>query len=165
MIYTNEWLRKVILLLLKPLKKETTHLRILSTTTIANPNVAAGLCGSTEMNLRSEARRRDRRARKLKLRHEDTMQSTNIFLSWLFHSFVVLHACPCLALKFFIRMTPKLRRSFRKVAEFCLCKQSHNMLMLPGNFLKSILFRFLVIAFAIAFLVKLSLDGLHIESI
>src|SRR5882757_1814172 len=58
-------------------------------------------------------------------------------------------------------ITPKLRRSLRKVAEFCLCKQSHNTLMLHSNLLNGILIQFLVFGFAIAFLVKLSLDGLH----
>ena len=109
------------------LSKRGIHLSILSKTNRANPNVAAGLCGSTEMHLRSEARKRDRRARKLKLRHEDATQSTNI-LTRLFHSFVLLDACPCLALKLLIRMTSTLRRSFRKVAELCLCKQSHIIL-------------------------------------
>jgi hypothetical protein len=150
------------LIALEALLKKVVHLSMLSKTNRANPNVAAGLCGSTEMHLRSEARKRDRRARKLKLRHEDATQSTNI-LTRLFHSFVLLDACPCLALKLLIRMTSKLRRSFRKVAEFCLCKQSHNTPTLHGNFLKSILFWFLVIGFAIAFLVKLSLDGLHMR--
>ena len=52
-IYTNEWPQKVILLYLKPFKKDT-HLGILPKTNRANPSVTAGLCGYTEMHLQSD---------------------------------------------------------------------------------------------------------------
>lgn len=48
------------------------------------------------------------------------------------HAFVLailfIHSAWCisLALNLLIRMTQKSRRSFRRLAKFCLCKQSHN---------------------------------------
>ena len=102
-------------------------------------------------------RKRDRRARELKLRHENATRSTDMSSSRPFCLFVVLDACACLALMFVPKMTLNLRRSSRKVARFWARKRSQIILMLQGNFPKNILFQFLIFGFAIAFLVKLSL--------
>ena len=75
-------------------------------------------------------------------------------------AFVVPDTCTCLTLNSILKMTLNLGRSSRKVARFWACKQSQITLVLQGNFLKNILFQFLIFAFRIVFLVKLSLDRL-----
>ena len=51
--------------------KNGEHLRVLFKSSKANPNVSAGLCGCGEMHLWSDAGKCDKRACKLKLRHDD----------------------------------------------------------------------------------------------
>ena len=58
--------------------KNSERLRVPSRSSRANPNISASLRGRAEMYLWSDARKRDRRACKLKLRHDGATQSTNM---------------------------------------------------------------------------------------
>ena len=60
--------------------KKEEHLRVLFKSSRANSNVSASLRRSAEMHIWSDARKRDKCACKLKLRHEDSTRSTN--MSW-----------------------------------------------------------------------------------
>jgi len=57
--------------------KKEEHLGVLFKSR-ANPNVSASLRGNAEMHLSSDSRKRDGRAGKLKLRHEDSTRSSRI---------------------------------------------------------------------------------------
>ena len=64
----------------KSFDKEAQHLRVLFESSRANPNISASLCGSAEIHLWSDVRKRDRRAHKLKLQHKGAISGANV--SW-----------------------------------------------------------------------------------
>ena len=70
----------------KTLTKKKQYLKVLFKSFRDNLKISASLCGSTEIHLWSDTRKHDRHACKLKLQHEDAMQSKNTWCQAEFES-------------------------------------------------------------------------------